>query len=157
MTENYSRPRSATILVLLPFNRGVLRAADQQSSGLEKLLSDRTIHVCLYGTPYGLIPIEISDVYPLAQTEFSSSMDSETEQYALDQIREYVATSRWEAVIVYATKDSFSRRLVSLLRRLPGRVSKRVEVTHGEGSPWSTDASMLLLNTARKRRVKARR
>jgi len=156
MTENYSRPRGATILVLLPFNRGILRASDQQSPGLEKLLTDSKVHVCLYGTPYSLIPIEISDVYPLAQTEFSDSMDSETEKYALDQIRKYVTASSWKAVIVYATGDSFSRRLVSLLRRLPGRVRRRVQVTHGEGSSWSMDASMLLLNTARKRHAKGR-
>jgi len=156
MTENYSRPRGATILVLLPFNRGALRAPDQQSPGFEKLLTDSKIHVCLYGTPYGIIPIEISDVYPLAQTEFSISMDSETEKYVLAQIRNYVTASSWKAVIVYATGDSFSRRLVSLLRRLPGRVRKRVQVTHGEGSPWSMDASTLLLNRARKRHAKSR-
>ena len=152
MTERYSRPRNATILLLSPFNRGALRAAGQQNSAFGTLLSNRRVHVCLYGSPYGLIPIEISDVYPLAQTEFPSSMDSETERYALDQIRGYVATSDYKAVIVSAKGDLFSRRLMSLLRRLPSIFVRKIQVTQGEEPAWRSDALARLLNTAGRRR-----
>jgi 7-cyano-7-deazaguanine tRNA-ribosyltransferase len=148
LLERYRHPRGRKVLLLLPLRKSPYRSAPQ-TEALRTIIRNKKIHVCLYGSPYGPVPIELNDVYPLSQTEFSSPMDQETEQYALNQVREYVTSSNYETIVVHAPNDPFSKRMILMLRKLPSEPKKKVRVSYRGDSPWSTDALKALFDATR--------
>ena len=48
------------------------------------------LHFCLFGFPFGVIPLELDGVYPLSQYEASQSTTSETIDYVLKCVWKYI-------------------------------------------------------------------
>jgi len=75
IAERYRRPEKKDVLVLLPtpnekpFNRSrVFREVRERLRGRED------IHVCFYGGPFGVIPSELAETFPLSQYESSNGL-----------------------------------------------------------------------------------
>lgn len=152
LIENYRSPKANRIILLLPYPHGHRRNLVPSSEALNAILGNRSVGVCLCGSPYGPIPFEISDVFPLSQTEFASPMDHETEEYAIDTIREYVANPRYDGIVLHAPCDPFSKRLATVLRRLSRKTGKRFRVSYRGDAPWSNHALKDLFEAVRKMR-----
>ncbi|MCX8182571.1 MAG: tRNA guanosine(15) transglycosylase TgtA [Candidatus Methanomethyliaceae archaeon] len=68
--SRYSRPKGKDILILMPmpdekpFNRSKIYKL------LKKTLENRDdMHICFYGDPFGVVPSELSETFPLSQFE----------------------------------------------------------------------------------------
>ncbi len=147
LLENYSPPKRGKILLLLPSLHRSFHRSDPQTQALGVILGSKNVHICTYGSPYGAVPIELSDVYPLSQTEFRSPLDSETEEYALGQILEYVSSSSYDAMVVHATNDPFSKHMVQVLRRMRRKTKTKLKISYVGYSPWSDQALKVLFAT----------
>jgi len=55
-------------------------------------------------------------------------------------------------VILHATNDSLSRRLVPALERLSVRTGRRLTISYKGDAPWSSEAVRALLKTIRRHR-----
>jgi len=152
LIDNYLPSRGGRTLLLLPHVHTRPYHRSFQIASVHSILRDGRVHVCLYCFPYGVVPLEIDDVYPLSQTESPTSADRETERTAVGIIREYIASSDYQIVILHATNDSLSRRLVPALERLSVRTGRRLTISYKGDAPWSSEAVRALLKTIRRHR-----
>jgi len=80
ISKRFRRPEDKDILVLLPapeekpFNRSEIYL------GAKKVLDKDRVHFCFYGEPFGVIPVELAETFPLSQFESCKSNDVETEE-----------------------------------------------------------------------------
>ena len=58
------------------------------------------VHVCFYAVPFGLIPLELDEVYPLSQHETALPLDRETIEYVASQVSEYINRTHYETVVL---------------------------------------------------------
>ena len=58
------------------------------------------VHVCVYSAPFGIVPLELDEVYPLSQHESSLPLDIETTNYVANQVLEYIKRSNYIGVVL---------------------------------------------------------
>ena len=106
LEERYSPPKDAKILMLLPqpSKRPFHKAREVKTLAkkirhkfLEKNVA---FHICVYAAPYGVIPLELDEIYPLSQHEIATPLDLETIDYVAEQIKNYIVTSTYKRVVL---------------------------------------------------------
>ncbi|MEM1507383.1 MAG: tRNA guanosine(15) transglycosylase TgtA [Candidatus Bathyarchaeia archaeon] len=118
LKERYVPPERARVLILIPDSetkstRGRKYVKRVVSKTCRRLNVDlNAIHVCFYSPPFGVIPIELSETYPLYQYEYAYPPDAETIEYVAEKILEYVAASPYRKIIVLVEKGSWNDKLV---------------------------------------------
>jgi len=104
--ERYSPPEKAKILVLLPqLSKKPFHKAKEVKSLIkkmeQKLLGNHTaFHICIYAAPFGVIPLELDEMYPLSQHEIATPMDLETIKYVAEQVKNFIAASSYKKVVL---------------------------------------------------------
>ena len=108
LEERYRPPRRAKVLILLPssgpkrtvksgrYRKIIKHVCEELQIGRDDL------HVCFYAPPFGIIPEEISDVYPLSQYEITLPPDMEVTEYVAKQVIRYLR----------AYKDRYRKRII---------------------------------------------
>ena len=105
MLERYSPPEDAKILLLVPqthskpFHKAQEFKKIKRSLKSLEALSDY-VHVCFYAAPFGLIPLELDEVYPLSQHETALPLDKETTDYVAGQVAEYIKRTQYETIVL---------------------------------------------------------
>ncbi|NIV45154.1 MAG: hypothetical protein GWN33_15730, partial [Gammaproteobacteria bacterium] len=56
------------------------------------------IHICTYAAPFGVVPAEIDEVYPLSQHEATVPFDAETVDYVAEQVENYIVKTNYDRV-----------------------------------------------------------
>ena len=106
LMERYHPPENARVLLLLPQNRRKPFHKAHQFKKVEmvfKRRSDvisRSVHICFYAAPFGVIPLELDEVYPLSQHETATPLDKETIDYVAGQVAEYLRHVHYEIVVL---------------------------------------------------------
>ncbi len=106
LTERYTPPTDAKVLFLVPQTRNKpfhkapeFKKIRQLFRSLGKELSAQ-VHVCVYSAPFGLVPLELDEVYPLSQHEAAHPLDCETVDYVASQTAEYIKRSAYRSVVL---------------------------------------------------------
>jgi len=104
--ERFTPPKKSEILVLLPqpserpFHKAEeikqLNRRIRQDFPLEQEL----FHVCVYAAPFGVVPLELDEVYPLSQHEIATPVDLETVGYVAERVRDYLASSSYKKIVL---------------------------------------------------------
>ena len=87
LTERYDPPKAAKVLFLVPQTRNKPYHKAPEFKKIRQLfrsLGDELtgkVHVCVYAAPFGVIPLELDEVYPLSQHEAAVPLDLETVNY----------------------------------------------------------------------------
>jgi len=68
----------------------------------------KEIQICFLALPFGIIPVEISDVYPLSQYVNSIELDRYAIREMLKRVREFVSKYSFEKIILLGNLDSYS-------------------------------------------------
>ncbi len=106
LAARYRPPQDASVLLLVPqtknkpFHRG---EEFKDARRIVNRLGAETaaqVHVCFYAAPFGVIPLELDEVYPLSQHEAAMPLDSEVAQYVADQAAQYIKRTGYKAVIL---------------------------------------------------------
>ena len=106
LLKNYQPPINSKILLLLPQTHKKpyhnTRIYKKVKNVIKKTLRDQSelVHVCFFTAPFGIIPIEIDEVYPLSQNEVTTPFDSETKEYIAILLSEYIKKFQYETVIL---------------------------------------------------------
>ena len=69
------------------------------------LFRSNKIHICFYATPFGVIPIELDEVYPLSQHETVLPPDEETVEYAANQVTDYINRKNYRGVVLLKAEN----------------------------------------------------
>jgi 7-cyano-7-deazaguanine tRNA-ribosyltransferase len=117
LIKNYGKPEGKTMLLLIsappekPFKSypGFLLLKE----GLQPKLEE--IHVCFVAAPYGVIPENLSETYPLSQYEIAEPLDDETQEFTIEKILEYVKATHHQKVVLVVGNDPFDKRLERVL------------------------------------------
>jgi 7-cyano-7-deazaguanine tRNA-ribosyltransferase len=106
LTERYTPPGDARVLLLVPQTRNKpfhkapeFKKIRQLFRSLGKELAGQ-VHVCVYCAPFGLVPLELDEVYPLSQHESAHPFDLETVEYVAEQTAWYIMRSAYENVVL---------------------------------------------------------
>jgi len=106
LTDRYMPPANAKVLLLVPQTRNKpfhkapeFKKIRQLFRNLGKELSIR-VHVCVYSAPFGLVPVELDEVYPMSQHETAYPPDWETVEYVATQTAEYIKRSTYKSVVL---------------------------------------------------------
>jgi 7-cyano-7-deazaguanine tRNA-ribosyltransferase len=114
LLERYCPPQNARVLLLVPQTRKKpfhkapeFNRVKQVSKILGEDLSSK-VHVCFYSAPFGVIPLELDEVYPLSQHEIALPLDQETVTYVANQVSEYIERANYETVVLLHDPEQWS-------------------------------------------------
>ena len=136
----YSPPTKAKVLVLLPQTRmkpfhkskGHQRAFRE----IRQKIGDKMdkIHVCTYAAPFGIIPTELDEVYPLSQYEIATPLDAETVIYVARQVANYIEETSYEKIILLQEAETWKGKIVAACRRACKK--RKIPLTVLRGKNW---------------------
>jgi 7-cyano-7-deazaguanine tRNA-ribosyltransferase len=124
LADRYSPPERVKILLLLPqtSSKPFHNAREWQGifskipkSPVEK---SNTVHVCVYSAPFGIVPLEWDEVYPLSQHEVAIPLDNETTNYIADQVVAYVERTSYENVVLLEDRTIWKGTITNACRRV---------------------------------------
>ena len=106
LTEWYEPTTSAKVLFLVPQTRNKPFHKAPEFKKIRQLFRSLgknfalKIHVCVYCVPFGVVPLELDEVYPLSQHEAALPTDLETIDYVSNQTRDYIKRSAYVSVVL---------------------------------------------------------
>jgi 7-cyano-7-deazaguanine tRNA-ribosyltransferase len=142
-------PPSAGILLFVPQTRMKPFHKSREFKRLESQLSDKLgaeqdkIHACFYAAPFGVIPHEIDEVYPLSQYETVLPPDAETMSYVADQVAEYIAHNDYSMVILLNDCENWGKSIVKASEK--ACLKKKVDFECFNADEKQEDALVTLL------------
>jgi 7-cyano-7-deazaguanine tRNA-ribosyltransferase len=123
LKERFQPPENACVLVLFsqtkikPFHRAeefkdsrkVINRLGPESAG--------RVQVCFYAAPFGVIPLDIDEVYPLSQHDAAMPLDLEVVEYVGRQVAEFISRSNFQAVILLGDAQTWGKTVECQCRR----------------------------------------
>ena len=106
LEERYDPPKNAKVLFLVPQTRNKPFHRAPEFKKIRHLLRSlgeelaSKIHICVYSAPFGVVPLELDEVYPLSQHEAALPLDLETVDYVASQTREYIKRTAYTGVVL---------------------------------------------------------
>lgn len=106
LSERYEPPINAKVLFLVPQTRNKPFHKAPEFKKIRQLFRSlgedfaSKIHICVYSAPFGIVPLELDEVYPLSQHEMALPLDMETMNYVANQTREYINRTNYEGVVL---------------------------------------------------------
>ncbi len=119
LKERYTPPRWAKTLLLIPDSETKeLRRRKHLKKIVNRVcrnlgLDKNHVHVCFYSPPFGVIPVELAETFPLFQYEYSYPPDEDVINHVVQRILEYIANSSYKNVI-FLEKGSWSKNVMDL-------------------------------------------
>jgi 7-cyano-7-deazaguanine tRNA-ribosyltransferase len=99
LLERYCPPEDAKILLLAPQTRTKPFHKAREFKKISKAVA-ANMHVCFYAAPFGVIPLELDEVYPLSQHETTLPLDRETIAYVANQVADYIQRTHYETIVL---------------------------------------------------------
>jgi len=132
--ERYSPPKEAEVLVLFPqtqmkpFHKSWEYQRNLKEI-MQKLSSEKNmVHTCVYAAPFGIIPIELDEVYPLSQNEIATPLDAETIDYVAKQVENYILSTDYRKVVLCQDDENWRRKILTTCRKTCQRKKMPLEV-----------------------------
>ncbi len=129
LVENYGKPEEAEILLLLPPPSTKPFHKSREFKLICKFLEDadfnlKDFHICFYTAPFGVVPLEIDDVYPLSQFEVGKPFKGEVKIEVAKSIIRYIEGKPYKLIVIYRDPKLLSDRLLSrIIKEKRGLVS----------------------------------
>jgi len=145
LIENYTSPMTTTKRVILLPDKYLepFRQNFDNDTSLQKLLRNPQLHLCSYNLPYGIIPNELVDVYPLSQTEDSVKPTAPVLRNTTKRIVKWLRRSHYKSRII-VVEDAWQHKMAESIRKqLKGSKIQILEIEPGEDA---TSKLLALIN-----------
>ncbi|MEM1946543.1 MAG: tRNA guanosine(15) transglycosylase TgtA [Candidatus Caldarchaeum sp.] len=128
LLENFEMSRKvSTNAVLIDFRVTTVKNQSKLLEKLSSLVGGEGFEIYTYGTPYGLVPFALSNVYPYSQTTFTSNLVKDVEKELLEKILETLRKKMFKRVLVVERgKDVYPGFTKVLARLLSERLDAEV-------------------------------
>jgi 7-cyano-7-deazaguanine tRNA-ribosyltransferase len=157
LKDNYQRPPAADTLLLIttpphrPFDGSEEYRRLRQHLYNEMGEGTEGLHFCFYAAPYGVVPADLSETYPLSQFEIATPLDHETILHTSVTVAEYVTKSGHRVVYIHRGKGELDDEVESTLMDACNQA--RINLTTiWSNDPWTSDAYQALSNTLKTRK-----
>jgi 7-cyano-7-deazaguanine tRNA-ribosyltransferase len=123
LAERYVKPKEAETLLLMPqsqtkpfhksleYRRIMRRLESEWKEGLSR------VHVCFYCAPFGVVPVELDEVYPLSQHEVAVPLDKETKEYVACQVAEYINRTNYKTIILVDDSENWDKTILNTCKK----------------------------------------
>jgi len=142
LSERYSPPKTAELLVLLPQTRTkpFHRSWEHQEAQkeIQRKLGAETlrVHVCTYAAPFGVVPAELDEVYPLSQHETATPLDTETINYVAEQVGNYITEKHYKRVVLVENAETWQKKVTFVCKKICKENNIPMAVVHVR-FPWN--------------------
>jgi len=149
----YSSPKETKILVLLPQTRTKpFHKSKEHRNVLKEIRREfgkdiSRVHICTYAAPFGIVPMELDEVYPLSQHEAAVPLDTDTIAYVAKQVAKYISTTSCERVILFQDEETWKEEIAAACRRAceeKGTVLKVVRAEKTLNRSFSEDLELAI-------------
>jgi len=106
LSERYTPPQKAKVLFLVPQTRKKPFHKAPEFKKIRQLIrtlnreTATKVHICSYAAPFGVVPLELDEIYPLSQNETALPLDKETVNYVAEQTAQYIKRSTYHSVVL---------------------------------------------------------
>lgn len=129
LLRDYAPPKASRIALLMSATR---ERSNSQNQNLANV--SRIVHICFYSPPYGLIPSELEDTFPLSQTESLEEPDSETLATMTETVQKYLTKHRnYRTLMLLRSSKEWQTRFAGTCRRLCRRIGVRYACCNERG------------------------
>jgi 7-cyano-7-deazaguanine tRNA-ribosyltransferase len=119
----YVPPQKAKVLLLLPQTSTKPFHSSQEHKmirkGMQQILGETVdlVHFCTYAAPFGVIPSELDDIYPISQNEIVHPFDAETVINVAHQVSNYIQNTKYDHVILLRNLKVWRGKILAACRR----------------------------------------
>mgnify|MGYP001029503722 FL=1 len=139
--ERYKPPTKANVLVLVPYqNDKPYHKSRPIRRILQEVSEKRGVHVGVCAPPFGIVPIEIDDMFPVSQTEMPFPPDEKTVERTLESIVAYIAKSSYKSVTIHGRFEPHFEKLRDLCEKACKDARKKFEVSYSGTEFWTDQA-----------------
>ena len=110
--------------------------------------------MCFYTAPFGVVPVELSETYPLSQFEAPDPLDRESLEYAAEQAGAYILETGYHHAVVHSGDDALDALVRTRCGEVLKETGKSLEIL-SDPDPWG-DAAIGRLVAALKEGFEAR-
>jgi 7-cyano-7-deazaguanine tRNA-ribosyltransferase len=120
LKQRYASPRQAKTLLLVPqasikpFHKSIEYKQIKKNLNQEMAKT----HVCFYAAPFGIVPIELDEVYPLSQHETVTPLDKETIQNIANQTADYIERTDYKTVILINDPQNWNNAILNACKKI---------------------------------------
>jgi len=142
LSERYSPPKTARLLVLLPQTRTKPFHTSWEHQEVWKKIHRKLgaealrVHVCTYAAPFGVVPVEIDEVYPLSQHETATPLDTETISYVAETVANYIKEKHYKRVVLVEDDETWQKKVTAVCRRTCRENNIPLTMVHAR-YPWN--------------------
>ena len=115
-------PKNAKVLLLVPqtsdkpFHKSPeLKKIRRVINGFPSSVSEK-VQICVYAAPFGVIPMELDEMYPLSQHESTLPLDTETIEYVAMQAGDYIASSQYKSIVLLNDPETWGDAVLKKCR-----------------------------------------
>ena len=140
--KNYLSPREAKTLVLLPQTRNKPFHKSREQERLFREIRQKLngkmnrVHICTYAAPFGVVPTELDEVYPLSQYEVTTPFDAEMKDYTAEQVASYIKATPHKKVILLKDTENWGETIYKACKKIGRRKGIKTTVLHSKNL-WS--------------------
>jgi 7-cyano-7-deazaguanine tRNA-ribosyltransferase len=140
LAKRYNPPREAKTLLLVPQDREKPFHRSERFKEVRRIINrcpeeqTNTVHVCFYAAPFGVIPLELDEVYPLSQHETSMPLECEVKNYVAMQVAHYIKRSNYGELILLDEPKNWGSSIRRECKRICTEKGIRLEIltVHGQ-------------------------
>ena len=126
LAARYCPPENAQTLLLSPQTSMKPFHKAREFKKIRKAITDN-VHVCFYAAPFGVIPLELDEVYPLSQHEIAIPFDKETTIYVAAQVSDYIQRTQYKTVVLLHNPQQWGRSVKNACSRACKKKGVRFE------------------------------
>jgi 7-cyano-7-deazaguanine tRNA-ribosyltransferase len=107
---------------------------------LDETLGDamERLQISFFAAPYGVIPLELAETYPLSQTEVAEPLDWETAEFTAELAVSYVEESGFPEVLLLLGEGDLDYTVRKRFEEFGEETEKRIHILSTE-SPWKKE------------------
>jgi 7-cyano-7-deazaguanine tRNA-ribosyltransferase len=141
LDNRYSAPSEAKILLLLPPTKKKPFHDSKEYKAIAKEIQkkiwgkNQLLHICTYSAPFGIIPTELDDIYPLSQNLITSPFDSETLEYVAKQVVDYINKTNYKKIILLNDSQVWKRTIIMACKAICKKKKVPLLIIQ-EKDPW---------------------
>jgi 7-cyano-7-deazaguanine tRNA-ribosyltransferase len=121
LAARYAPPSQAKTLLLLPQTRRKPFHKSQALMDIARKLDMcenwKKLHVCFYGSPFSVVPVELDEVYPLSQHEAALLSDSETAKTVATDLSDYISRTTYERVVLLNDPEKWGKSFLTACKK----------------------------------------
>ena len=145
ISEKYVTPEERKLLLLLPQTLNKPFHTTNEYGRVFKTLRSigkqeyEKTEICAYAVPFGVVPLEIDEVYPLSQFEATSPFDEESVKYVCSQVKSYISSRNFTTVLLHYDRQ-WGANLLEACRKACKQTGKDLLISYRGKRPWSRKA-----------------